>query len=287
LVAGDRQRGSLDIVGAVVATLAIGAVVYGLTSGNTNGWGDPVTLGCFGGGAALLVLFVLRECVYRAPLVPTRIVTNRSRAGAYTVMLLLGAGMLAMFYLLTLYMQYVRGYSALHTGLAYLPFVIGLGIAAGGLGPRLYAKLPARAVIAGGMFIFACGLGWCATMLSPTSDYFAVMLPALVVAGFGGGLTFVGATAVGLHGVADHESGAAAGVFNASIQVGAAVGLSALASIAAIVTRDQLPSHTMAAAMTDGYVAGLTAGAAIFALGAVVALVCINASISAEEISGH
>src|SRR5271170_3471107 len=80
LVAGDRQRGSLDIVGAVVATLAIGAVVYGLTSGNTNGWGDPVTLGCFGGGAALLVLFVLRECVYRAPLVPTRIVTNRSRA---------------------------------------------------------------------------------------------------------------------------------------------------------------------------------------------------------------
>jgi EmrB/QacA subfamily drug resistance transporter len=287
LVAGDRQRGSLDIVGAVVATLAIGAVVYGLTSGNTNGWGDPVTLGCFGGGAALLVLFVLRECVYRAPLVPTRIVANRSRAGAYTVMLLLGAGMLAMFYLLTLYMQFVRGYSALHTGLAYLPFVIGLGVAAGGLGPRLYAKLPARAVIAAGMFIFACGLGWCATMLSPTSDYFAVMLPPLVVAGFGGGLTFVGATAVGLHGVADHESGAAAGVFNASIQVGAAVGLSALASIAAIVTRGQLHSHTVAATLTNGYVAGLTAGAAIFALGAVVALVCINASISAEEISGH
>lgn len=202
-------------------------------------------------------------------------------------MLLLGAGMLAMFYLLTLYMQYVRGYSALHTGLAYLPFVIGLAIAAGGLGPRLYAKLPARAVIAAGMFIFACGLGWCATMLSPTSDYFAIMLPALVVAGFGGGLTFVGATAVGLHGVADHESGAAAGVFNASIQVGAAVGLSALASIAAIVTRGRLPGHTASAAMTYGYVAGLAAGAAIFALGAVVAAVFINTSIGAEELSGH
>ena len=225
LVTGNRERGSLDIVGAVVATLAIGAVVYGLTSGNTNGWGDPVTLGCFAGGAALLALFVLREGVSRSPLVPTRIVANRSRAGSYSVMLLLGAGMLAMFYLLTLYMQFVRGYSALHTGLAYLPFVIGLGVAAGGLGPRLYAKLPARAVIAAGMFIFAGGLGWCAAMLSPTSDYFVVLLPALVVAGFGGGLTLVGATAVGLHGVVDHESGAAAGVFNASIQVGAAVGL--------------------------------------------------------------
>ena len=202
-------------------------------------------------------------------------------------MLLLGAGMLAMFYLLTLYMQFVRGYSALHTGLAYLPFVIGLGVAAGGLGPRLYAKLPARAVIAAGMFIFAGGLGWCAAMLSPTSDYFVVIAPALVVAGFGGGLTLVGATAVGLHGVVDHESGAAAGVFNASIQVGAAVGLSALASIAAIVTRGQLQGHTVATALTNGYVAGLTAGAAIFALGAVVALVCINVSISAEEISGH
>ncbi len=262
-------------------------MVYGLTSGNTNGWDDTVTLACFASGAALLALFVLREWVYREPLVPTRIVANRSRAGAYAVMLLLGAGMLAMFYLLTLYMQFVRGYSALHTGLAYLPFVIGLGVAAGGLGPRLYARLPARAVIAAGMFIFAGGLAWCATMLSATSDYFVVMLPALVVAGFGGGLTFVGATAVGLHGVADQESGAAAGVFNASIQVGAAVGLSALASIAAIVTRDQVRDHTPATALTNGYIAGLIAGAAIFALGAVVALASINVSISAEEISGH
>jgi hypothetical protein len=97
----------------------------------------------------------------------------------------------------------------------------------------------------------------------------------------------VGATAVGLHGVADQESGAAAGVFNASIQVGAAVGLSALASIAAIVTRGQLQGHTMATALTNGYVAGLIVGAAIFAFGAVVALASINVNISAEEISGH
>ena len=158
------SAGSLDAVGAVVATLAIGALVYGLTSGNTNGWGDPVTLGCFEGAAALLPCSCcVSACIGAA--VPTRIVANRSRAGAYTVMLLLGAGMLAMFYL-TLYMQFVRGYSALHTGLAYLPFVIGLGIAAGGVGPRLYAKLPTRAVIAAGMF-FACGLGWCAPCCRP------------------------------------------------------------------------------------------------------------------------
>jgi EmrB/QacA subfamily drug resistance transporter len=287
LVAGDRERGSLDIVGAVIATAAVGAVVYGLTSGNTDGWGAPATIGCFAAGAALLALFAVRERVYRAPLVPTRVLADRSRAGAYGVMLLLGAGMLAMFYLLTLYMQLVRHYSALHTGLAYLPFVVGLGIAAGGLAPRLYAKLPARFVIAAGMLIFAGGLSCFAAMLSPTSNYFAAMLPALLVAGFGGGFVVVGATAVGLHGVGDHETGAASGVFNASLQVGAAIGLSALASIASIITRGDLSGRSLSTALTDGYVAGLIAATAILTVGAVVALCSINVRTSAGEISGH
>lgn len=148
---------------------------------------------------------------------------------------LLGAGLLAMYYLLTLYLQLVRGYSALHTGLAYLPNVVGLGLAAGGLGPRLLAALPPRAVIAAGMLV----------------------------------------------------SGVAAGLLNTSVQCGAALGLGALAAIASAVTRSQQAGHTHAAALTNGYVAGLLTGAAIYAVGAIVAALTINARLSPDELAGH
>ncbi len=287
LVPGDSERGSLDLTGAVTATLGIGSVVFGLTSGNTNGWNAPITLACFAAGAVLLAAFVILERTRRAPLVPLGIVRNRSRAGAYTVMLMLGAGMLAMFYLLTLYIQIVRHYSPMHTGLAYLPFVAGLGIAVGGIGPKLFDKLPARAVIAAGLIIYAGALAWCVCALSPTSGYFVAILPTLVAGGFGGGLVFLGATAVAVHGVAPQESGSAASLQNAGVQVGASIGLSALAATASIVTRNHLASHMTATALTDGYAAGLLAGAAIFALGALVALFAINIRVSAEEVAGH
>jgi EmrB/QacA subfamily drug resistance transporter len=287
LVTGQCEHGSIDVPGAVTATLAIGSIIYGLTSGNTDGWDAAVTLACLAVGAALLATFVVRERTSPAPLVPIAVLRDRNRAGAYTVMLLVGAGMLAMFYLLTLYMQIVRGYSALHTGLAYLPFVVGVGIAAGGLGPRLLARLPARGVIAAGLIVFAGGLVWSGTQLTPASGYFVAILPGLLAGGVGGGLTFVATTAVGVHGVAPADSGAAAGLLNTGTQVGAALGLSGLASVAAIVTRSRLPGHSLAAALTEGYSTGLFAGAALFAIGAVVALVAINARIEAGQLSGH
>jgi len=285
LVRGERERGCLDLVGAASATLGVGSIVYGLTSGNTSGWGDAATLGCLVAGAVLLTAFVVRECTYREPLVPTRVLRDRSRAGAYTVMLLLGAGMQAMFYLLTLYMQIVRGYSPLHAGLNYLPFVVGIGISSGGLGPRLLAKLPALIVIGAGLILFAGGVAWCASQLAPTSAYAVAILPTLLAGGLGTGLVYVGSTAVGMHGVAPHESGIAAGLLNTGIQVGAALGLSALASVASTVTRSHLSGHAVAGALTGGYVAGLVAAVAIFALGAVVALATIRARITPDEVT--
>jgi predicted MFS family arabinose efflux permease len=287
LIPGESERGSLDLIGAVTATLGIGSIVFALASGNTSGWDAPVTLACFSAGAVLIAAFVVLEGTRRAPLVPLGVVRNRSRAGAYTVMLMLGAGMLAMFYLLTLYMQIVRGYSPIHTGFAYLPFVVGLGIAVGGIGPRLFDRLPARAVIAAGLLVHCGGLGWCVVTLSPTSDYFVAVLPTLVVGGFGAGLVFLGATAVAVHGVAPQESGSAASLQNAGVQVGASIGLSGLAATASIVTRHHIAGHTAATALTDGYVTGLLAGAAIFALGALVALLTINIRVSAQQVAGH
>ena len=202
LVPGDRERGTLDVPGAVTATLGIGSLIYALTRGSTNGWTDPGTLASFAAGAVLLLAFVLIERTSRAPMHPAPGGADRNRGGANAVLLLLGAGMLAMFYLLTLYMQVVRGYSALHTGLAYLPFVAGVSVAAGGLGPRLLGALPARAVIAAGMILCAGGLAWYVAALTPTSDYFAVMLPAMLADGIGTGLTFVGCTVTGMRAVA-------------------------------------------------------------------------------------
>ena len=288
LVAGDREHGRLDVPGAITATLGIGSLIYALTRGDTNGWTNPGTLAAFSAAAVLLLAFLIIERASRTPMLPLRVIADRNRAGASTVMLLLGTGMLAMFYLLTLYMQIVRGYSAIHTGLAYLPVVIGVGVAAGGLGPRLLAALPARAVIAAGMILFAAGLAWYAAVLTPTSNYFAVMVPAMLAGGIGAGLTFVGCTATGMRGVPPRDSGVAAGLLNTSLQTGNALGLAALAAIASTVTSNQLPGHTtMVTALTDGYTAGLLAGAIIVAVGAIVALVTINARLSAAEAAGH
>jgi EmrB/QacA subfamily drug resistance transporter len=286
LVPGDREHGSLDVPGAATATLGIASLIYALTRGNTNGWTDPGTLASFAAGALLLAAFALIERLSRAPMLPPAVVRDRNRGGASAVLFLLGTGMLAMFYLLTLYMQVVRGYSAMHTGLAYLPVVAGLAVAAAGLGPRLLDALPARVVIAAGMALSAGGLAWYAAELTPASNYYAVMLPAMLVGGIGSGLTFVGCTVTGMLGVGPRDSGVAAGLLNTSVPTGGALGLAALAAIASIVTRGQLSTHSTAVALTDGYTAGLLAGALINAAGALVALFTINARVSGAE-AGH
>jgi EmrB/QacA subfamily drug resistance transporter len=287
LVPGGTERGRLDVPGAATATLGVGSLIYALTRGNTNGWTDRGTLVSFTAGAVLLLAFLFIERTSRAPMLPPRVIRDRNRAGANTVMFLLGTGMLAMFYLLTLYMQVVRGYSAMHTGLAYLPIVVGLGLATAGAGPRLLGALPARAVIAAGMLLGAGGLAWYAAELTPTSNYFAVMVPAMLVGGIGAGLTFVGCTATGMRAVEPGDTGIAAGLLNTSMQTGGALGLGALAAIASIATRSQLPGRSIATALTHGYTVGLFAGAIIYAAGALVALLAINARLAAAEAAAH
>ncbi len=172
---------------------------------------------------------------------------------------------------------------------AYLPFVAGVGVASGGLGPRLLGALPARAVIAAGMLLCAGGLAWYAATLTPTSNYVAVMLPAMLAGGIGTGLTFVGCTVTGMLGVAPRDTGVAAGLLNTSVQTGSALGLGALAAIASIVTRNSIVTgrHTVAVALTDGYVAGLLAGSIIFAAGALVAALTIDARLTPAEAAGR
>jgi EmrB/QacA subfamily drug resistance transporter len=286
LVPGESKRGALDVPGAVTATLGIASLIYALTRGNTNGWTDTGTIAAFAAGAVLLLAFAAVERRSHTPMLPGSVIRDRNRGGANAVLLLLGTGMLAMFYLLTLYMQVVRGYSALHTGLSYLPYVVGTGIAVG-LAPRLLAALPARAVVAAGMTVSAAALAWYAALLTPTSGYWATLLPAMLVGGIGTGLTFVGCTSLGTLAVEPGDSGVAAGLLNTSLQCGAALGLGALAAIASAVTRNQLPGHAHAAALTNGYAAGLLAGAVIYAVGAIIAALAINARLTLDELAPH
>jgi EmrB/QacA subfamily drug resistance transporter len=287
LVAGNRDHGALDLPGAVTATLGIGGVIYAVSRSSTYGWSDPGTIASLAAGAVLLIAFLVVERFSRAPMVPARVLADRNRAGAFTVMLLAGGGMLAMFYFLTLYLQVVRGYAAMHTGLAYLPFVVGIGMAAGGVGPKLLGALPARVVIATGMVLGAGGVAWYQA-ITPATNYYAVVLPAMVVSGFGAGLAFIGSTVVAMRNVAPRDTGIAAGLLNTSQQLGGAIGLAALAAVASVVSRSRLASNVgRAAALTDGYKAGLLVGAVIFAVGAVVAFIVINARVAAAEAAGH
>jgi EmrB/QacA subfamily drug resistance transporter len=288
LNSGEREPDRLDIPGAVTATLGIGSLIYALSRGTADGWTEAGTVAAFAAGAALVVAFVVVERRSRAPMLPGRLVADRNRGGANAVMLLLGLGLLAMFYLLTLYMQVVRGYSALHTGLAYLPIVVGTGVAAAGLGPALLARLQAGTVIGVGMAMAAGGLAWTAALLDPASSYWTVLVPTMLAVGVGTGLTFVGCTVTGMRGVAPRESGVAAGLLNTSTQCGGALGLAALAALASATTRSRLSAgHALPAALTSGYAAGLLAGAVIYAIAAGVAALAIDAKLTPEEASGH
>ena len=273
---GGRERGRLDLPGAITATLGVGSLVYALNRGSTNGWSDGQTIAMFILGAVLLIAFLLIERGTRTPLIPGGVVKDRNRGAANVVMFLMGAGMLAMFYFLTLYMQVVRGYSAMHTGLAYLPYVVGIVLAAGGAGPKLLSVTSPRFVISLGALLSCAGLVWYLA-LSPTSNYYAVLMPAMLIGGFGAGLTFVSSTVVGMFGVAPEDTGIAAGLVNTSQQLGGALGLAALASIASAVTRGKPATTAVPAALTDGYVAGFLVGAATFLAAALVAVFFVNA----------
>ncbi len=252
LVAGERERGRVDVVGAVTATFGLGSLVYAITAESLTFLAVAVVL---------LAGFLVVQ--YRSPvaMMPPRVLRSRGRAGANVALLLIGAGMFATFYFLTLYLQQVRGYGAMRTGLAYLPFAVGIGLSAGVLGPRLLARASVRTVAVGGLAMAAVGMAWFAT-LTPTSGYFAVLAPAMLLAGVGLGLAFIATTIAGVGGVAPADTGIAAGLVNTTQQVGGALGLAGLAVVASSVSGSLTAGYTAAFAVGAGlYVAALVVSA--------------------------
>ncbi|MEV5839718.1 MFS transporter [Nocardia sp. NPDC052112] len=268
------ERPKLDIPGTIVVTAALFGIVYGFSHAESTSWGNPVTLGFLIGGAALLAVFVWIETRVANPLLPLRIVLDRTRGGSFLTVFVMGIGMFAIFLFLTYYMQLSMGYSPIKTGLAFLPMVAGMVASSTTVPSLLLPKVGPKLVVAGGFLVAAVGMAWL-TQISLDSGYVANILPALVLMGLGLGgamsTAFQGATA----GVHHEDAGVASAMINTSQQVGGSIGTALLSTIAASAATDYLSSHTpgplaVAQAQIESYTTSFWWATAIFVAGAVI-----------------
>lgn len=221
---------SFDIAGAVTVTGGLMALVYAIVDAQSAGWGSAKTLGFFGLAAVLLAAFVAIEQRSKAPLVRLSIFRIRSLLTANIAMTLAMSGMFAMFFFNTLYIQRVLGYGPLKAGVAFLPFTAGIMISAG-IASAYAPRIGVRPVAAAGFVLTAVGLVLL-TMLPTHGSYGPDMLPGIMVASLGMGAIFMPLTMIATTGLADDDQGLASGLFNTSQQIGGALGLAALSTLA-------------------------------------------------------
>lgn len=279
-----QERPRIDVVGAVLGTAGLVALVYGFSNAATHGWAAPLTAGPLGAGLALLVAFVVVEARRPNPLLPLRIVAHRSRGGAYLAFTLVMIAMFGMFLLVSFYLQTVAGYTALQAGLAFLPFAAGVLIASTLTG-RVMTRLPARLPLAAGLALAAAGMGWL-TRLGLDSGYAGTVLPALLAIGLGLGTMSPVAANLATYQVPGRDSGIAGAVFNVSEQVGASIGLAVLSTIAATATAAH-PQAASQAGIVHGYTNATAWAATILGIGAIAVLILVNARLGQDSSQSH
>jgi EmrB/QacA subfamily drug resistance transporter len=277
--AAGKQR--FDVPGVVLATGGLVALVYACTEAVRAGWGSPTVLALLGTSVVLLASFVLREARTDSPLLPLGVVLDRNRGGAYLAVMLAGAGMFGAFLFLTYYLQVVLDFSPFQAGLAFLPMMLASQFGSWAIASRLLPRVPPRALMAPGALVAAAGMV-VLTQLPVSGGYAAYVLPAEILLGVGIACVMVPAFSTGTLGVDPRRAGAAAATVNTAAQVGASLGVALLNTIAASATAGYLAAHVgSAGALTEGLVHGFSTatawGAAILALGAVLALLLINA----------
>ncbi|MFF5523110.1 MFS transporter [Streptomyces coeruleorubidus] len=292
LVEAERHPGRLDIPGAITGTGGLIALVYGITRGGEHGWTDSLTLVSFATAAVLLVAFLLLQSRVADPMMPLRLFKDRNRSGSYATMLFIGAGMFATFYFLTLYMQLILGYSAVKTGFAYLPFSIGMAAAAG-ISSKLVTHFAPRLIAGPGLMVAAGGMFWFAT-LETYSSYAAHLMPAMFVTALGLGMAFVPMTVTSVSGVDHLDTGVASALLNTAQQIGGALGLAVLSTIATSAADDKLPEAASSLyqglatkdfglvskageALTHGYTMAFVASGVMFLAGLAVMFLAVNA----------
>ena len=254
LAESPRRPGRIDVAGAVTGTGGVALLVYGLSKAATGSdgvshWADAQVVASLTASVVLLVSFVLIEMRSSHPLLPMRLLADRDRSGAYLVMLCIGTALFGMFFFVTLFMQTVLGYSAIQTGIAYLPFALGT-VTSSALASQLVARVGARPTILAGTAAVAAGTFWF-SRLTEHAGYAGQLLGPILVTSFGLGLVFVPLSLVALHNVADRDSGVASSMLNVGQQVGGAIGLALLGTVAWTTVADSIRtqvSHAAAAA---------------------------------------
>ncbi|MFI1969650.1 MFS transporter [Streptomyces cinnamoneus] len=244
---GSRNPSKLDIPGVVLATLGLVSLVYGFTRAESAGWTAGSTLAMFAASAVLLFAFVLVERKVKAPLLPLRVLTDRNRGGVYVSLGLAAIAMFGLFLFLTFYLQVVRGYSPVKTGLAFLPMIATMIAGSTQIGARLMTRVPARWLMGPGFLLAAAGMTLL-TQIDLDTSYTTVVLPGLMLMGLGMGTAFMPAMSLATHGVQPRDAGVASAMVNTSQQVGGAIGTALLNTIAASATTDYLKSHAAGAA---------------------------------------
>jgi EmrB/QacA subfamily drug resistance transporter len=264
--AGPRQ--GADVTGAVLVTAALMLGVYTIVKAADHGWGSLHTLGLGAVSAALLGAFVLRQARAAHPLLPLRIFRSRNVSGANLVQFVMVAPMFGFQFLVALYLQRVLGYDAIGTGIAFLPVTTSIGLTSLFLAARLIARFGLRTVLAAGLLLLAAGFVLL-TRLPAQGGYGVHVLPALVLLGAGAGLALPAITTLAMSDATPGDSGLVSGLANTTQQVGGALGLAVLSTLAASRTDRLLANgENTAAALTGGYHLAFVTGAALMLLAA-------------------
>ncbi len=282
-----QTRPRVDIPGTLAVSCGLFALVFGFSHAQTTSWSSHLTIGMLVTGALLLAVFVTLEAKTKSPLLPLRVLADRNRGASFLSIAISGAAIYGVLLFLTYYLQDVRGFSPIATGLGFLPMSAAIMSAAILGQTKLQARFGQRPLVVTGMTLGSVGMLYL-TEIGVSSSYAGDILPALVVTGVGLGLVISTSISNATLGVESTDAGVASATVSASQQIGASLGTSLLSTIAAsAVTHYLAGGHhvpgLIAHATVHGYDVGLSWAAAIFAVGAIVSATLFRGRVRSAE----
>ena len=266
-----------DIPGVITSTLGLVALVYGFTKANESGWSATITIVLLAAAVVLLAAFFVIESRTAEPLLPIRVFAERNRAGSFLVSLLIGLALFGMFLFLVYYLQGTLHYSAVKSGLAFLPFSAGIVVGAG-MASTLLPRIGPRPLMVGGTALAAVGMALF-TQIGVDGQYLSHVLPAEIVMSVGMGFAFVALSSTALIGVENRDAGVASALVNTTQQVGGSLGTALLNTIAATATLHYVRDHgasSAGAGLVHGYTVAFTWGLGALVLAVILAFVLVT-----------
>src|SRR6201999_4639220 len=281
-------RPRMDWAGAVLASAGLFLIVFGFSHAETAGWGAALTIGSLIARVVLLAAVPFAESRVSHPLLPLRVVLDRARGGSYISVGLTGIAVFGVFLFLTYYLQQIKGYSPVVSGLAFLPMIACILLASNTSSIVLLPRVGPRNLIVTGMVLGGLSMGYLTT-LTVTSSYATHIVPALVAMGLGFGMIFSPAINTATAGVDRRDSGVASALVNTMQQVGGSIGTAALSTVALTATASYLTAHhtgrlATATAAVHGYSVAFTVSAVLFGVGVVVAALLLPSRRRLEEL---